>query len=247
MASEHQLTQVSQLELNKIWVLNQLVCQGTVEFDKPSVIPEHQVFYWKGTCRLKINKQRKLKKKSTFFFFVPTQVIKRVYYTTGILETLRRVFSQYFNTKKGQFEISEPLCVTNYHFKASFNFEFELVISTIIPTLQAEFGGVSVRGYQEEGLPTADISLLRLRQCVEQGQTGDLMQIFVHIADQRYVSKKSRDVRKHVLKFMRADKRKSISTVKTRVTLITSFITQDLFRICHTIQNFDHERHQQNE
>lgn len=239
METQNHLALTSQLELNKFWVLNQIVCQGTVEFNKSSVIPENRVFYWKGTCRLKINKQRKREKKSSFFFFVPTHVIKRVYYDIGILTTLKRVFSQYFNSTHDHVQINQPVCITNFHFKAAFHFDFETVVSTIVPSLQEQFGGVSVKGYLEEGVPTSDISLLRLKQCVCQGETNYLMQIFVHIADSHYLSKKTNKPRKHVIKFMRADQRKSVTTVKTRVTLITSFITRQLFDIFHHIQNFE--------
>ena len=232
---ETKWTTASRLELNKHWVLNQIVCQGTVDFDKSSVIPEKRIFYWEGTCRLKINKQRKTKNKSSFFFFVPTQVIKKVYYQDGILKTLRQVFEQYFEPDVNVY-INEAVKITNFHFSASFGFDFNLCISDIIPELNEAFGNLSVKGYQEESCPTSDISLDQLKRCSELGNTNSLMQVFVNVTDDRF-SAKTNAPRRHTFKFMRA---KNVSEeVKTRVTLITSFITEDLLDMMEFIQRFD--------
>ena len=228
-------TTASRLELNKHWVLNQVVCQGTVDFDQSSVIPERRIFYWEGTCRLKINKQRIRENKSSFFFFVPTQDINKVYCQNGILKTLRQVFEQYFEPDVCVY-INEPVKITNFHFSASFGFDFNLCISDIIPELNEKFGKVSVKGYQEESCPTSDISLDQLKRCSDLGNTNFLMQVFVHITDDRFSAKTSAP-RRHVFKFMRA--KNVTEKVKTRVTLITSFITEDLLDIFKCIQSFD--------
>ena len=214
--------------LNKNWKLTQILNQGFVKVrrNKHFGFDEASGYYWNGVCRLQINERRKVDGKHSFSFFVPRNLIRNIYVKRGLRATLRKIWRECFSNR---LKSSGPVRLTNFHFKATFNFSFSVLASRIIPAIFREFDNIKLKLYNGEGAPQ---EVSHLSPDLE-NQVKTCMQLFVKIGDVNF-PKKSGKLKLYTLKFMRGKGAKT-----SKVTCVTPLFTRRLFEILNLVQSFD--------